>query len=196
MPLDYVHDTQAVFRKVMDCMAQPGKTNSLAKQMCQIDFPIDCYHSTFLTMMTLLDSEATFHIKGNHTSLVQRIAQLTLAKHVEESEADFIIITADLPQASLIDAIQSAKKGSLIDPQLSATIIIETSELSSGQEWLLSGPGIKKEKRVKLAYSQRINQAREEKNKEFPLGIDLVITDQVGKVICLPRTTVISEVSK
>jgi alpha-D-ribose 1-methylphosphonate 5-triphosphate synthase subunit PhnH len=34
-------------------------------------------------------------------------------------------------------------------------------------------------------------QARDERTKEYPLGIDLIFADDTAQIVCIPRTTLV-----
>ncbi|NRG45021.1 phosphonate C-P lyase system protein PhnH [Bacillus sp. CRN 9] len=189
MAIDIVHDTQFVFRKILDSMARPGTVANVTGVASRIDTQLNCFHSTFLCALTLLDSEVTFHVlpTGN-SNLIDKISQYTLSKHVSVSEADFIIASKECSEQEAADAIRQAKQGTLIDPNRSSTIILEVESLTEKEGTVLTGPGIKTKSHFPFAFSKEMFIAREEKNKEFPMGIDLIITDSSGRLACIPRT--------
>ena len=74
------------------------------------------------------------------------------------------------------------------NPHQSATFIIECEQLIQDGDLILEGCGILDEKRVTIQMEEAWLDAREKKNHEFPLGIDMILTDVFGNVMALPRT--------
>ena len=195
MQVDLVYDTQQVFRTLLDGMAHPGKIVSLSSLADPDSLGIGCYDSTFLTLLTLLDSEVCFHVlPGYETKTVAAISLHTGAKQVDVAEADYIIVPVDCPESVLIEAFSSAKIGTLIDPHTSATFVIESDSLSGQSNWQLKGPGIKDSAALTFPFSNELNQVRRIRNREYPMGIDLIFTESTGKLVCIPRTTKMKEV--
>ncbi|MFD2924012.1 phosphonate C-P lyase system protein PhnH [Halobacillus naozhouensis] len=190
MAIDQVHDLQKVYRKLLDSMSRPGKVCSLQEALVDVDSKLSCYEATLLSLMTLLDGEVTFHILSeNHQDLSTKISEYTLAKCAPVDEADYIIALRDSSEASIISAVKQCKNGDLIDPQASATWIIEGEPLSNHGELTLTGPGIKDSAQLDVGFSPSFWQARQERTKEYPLGIDLILTDEHFQIVCVPRTT-------
>lgn len=191
MAIDYVHDTQQVFRKLLNSMSRPGTIIDLDVQSC-VEGNLPCSQAMWLSILTLLDSEVTFHlIPSDNAEMMERVTAYTLAKPASAEEADFIIVLHASEEAEVIKAMGQCKIGSLPDPQISATWLIETEYLSEGTETLLIGPGIESEAMLNTGISSVILEARNERVKEYPLGVDLIFTDIRGKAAAIPRTTAI-----
>ena len=126
--------------------------------------------------MTFLDAEVTFHILSTEQqNLIDKISAYTSSKYAPINEADFIIILQEDTEESIKHAFAECKNGTLIDPQHSSIWIIESSTLSNSGELTLTGPGIQHEARLHTSLSPSLWQARNERTKEYPLGIDLII---------------------
>ena len=192
MAIDQVHDLQQVYRKILHSMSRPGTISSLADNARKVDFDLSCFHSTFLCAMTFLDAEVTFHILStDQQNLIDKISAYTSAKFAPIDEADFIIILREDKEESIQHAFANCKNGTLTDPQQSSIWIMESSSLSNLGELTLTGPGIQHESKLHTSLSPSIWQARNERTKEYPLGIDLIITDENAQIVCVPRTTTV-----
>lgn len=190
MSLDLVHDTQKTYRKLLRCMSRPGVIESIKEQSEKIDFDISFYKSTLVNMYVLLDGEVTFNIVSiNKEEITNFVNQLTYAKATRLEEADFIFILNDADENSLGNAYTRAKLGTLIDPHKSATIIAEVEKLSTDRKYCLKGPGIDDLCYVDIITKGLFVGERENKNIEYPLGIDTVFIDKEDQIMCLPRTT-------
>ncbi|UJL45929.1 phosphonate C-P lyase system protein PhnH [Virgibacillus sp. NKC19-16] len=192
MAVEQIHEVQQVYRKIVHSMSRPGIISSLENVSADLDYHIPCFKATIHSAMTLLDAEVTFHLlTENHSDISGKISAYTLASETSIAEADYIIALSDATDYSILRAIRECKIGSLINPQLSATWIIESSNLTNAGGMTLSGPGIKNEIKMETRFSPFVWEARNERVKEYPMGIDLIFTDEKAQIACAPRTTVI-----
>ncbi|MCM3673779.1 phosphonate C-P lyase system protein PhnH [Peribacillus simplex] len=194
MNLDVVHDIQTVYRKLVTATSRPGTLVVLEREAKTLDVQMECFSSTILLARTVLDPEVTFKVIAKEEEAVSRmINQLTYSKPVDLQEADFIFILLDAFEEQMKEALNKAKVGNLLNPHESAMIILEVPDVSKGDSMILSGPGIQQESFISLPYVSAWLGARNEKNIEFPLGIDMYFVDQHDRLIALPRTTKIKE---
>ncbi len=193
MELDWVHDIQAVYRKVIDSMSKPGLISNVHSQAEKITLTIGCFNSTLLLILMLLDTEIKFKVCSEHEEeITQAINRLTYAQATELEGADFIIVLHDAPPQELVRALRRAYAGDLLNPHKSATIIFEADSVTNEPDLILTGPGIEKENRIRVNTSDEWVDLRAEKNSEYPLGIEIIITDPDDNILCLPRTTQIT----
>lgn len=191
--IDQVHDLQQVYRKILHSMSSPGTISSLADIAGRVDMNLACYDATIISAMTFLDAETTFHILSeDQQELIAKISEYTSAKYAPINAADFVIVLREDTEISIKNAIQNCKNGTLIDPQMSSTWIIESAQLSNEGELTLTGPGIQHTAQVHTSFDQSMWLERNERTKEYPLGIDLIFTDENAQVLCIPRTTSVS----
>ncbi|CDQ20821.1 phosphonate C-P lyase system protein PhnH [Halobacillus karajensis] len=192
MAIEQVHDLQKVYRKLLHSMSRPGTISSLQEVGGHSENPLPYYEATLHSIVTLLDGEVSFHIlTENHQDLHTKISEYTLAKWAPIGEADYVIVLRDSLESSILWAVEECKNGNLIDPQASATWIIESAPLSNQDELTLTGPGIKDSSQLEVSLSSSFWQARNERTKEYPLGIDLIFTDEHSQIVCVPRTTTV-----
>ncbi|NRF94606.1 phosphonate C-P lyase system protein PhnH [Paenibacillus frigoriresistens] len=194
MKLDLVHDIQTSYRKVVDSMSRPGLISDLSEEVEKLDMDAGCFPSTLVLAMMLLDTEVTFKVfseKGDQVTHLFR--QLTYAKTAETDQADFIFILQDAAVGDLQNVLDKAKIGTLIDPHDSATIIVESVGLSEDTSLRLMGPGIEHAAFAQILLNVDWMELREERNAEFPLGLDLIFIDSANHLLCLPRTTQITK---
>ena len=194
MIIDAVHDTQAIFRTILYCMSRPGTIESIADIGHQSESQELCYDSTLLSAMTLLDAEVSFHVVGENAPLIEAfLSAYTLSTVAELHEADYLFVTKCTNREVIHDVFNQAKKGTLTNPQQSATIIMETEKLSNDPQLTLRGPGIATTENVQIVASELWIGKREGANQEYPLGVDMIIIDPQNNMMCLPRTTTIHE---
>ncbi|MBT2648328.1 phosphonate C-P lyase system protein PhnH [Bacillus sp. ISL-34] len=194
MNLDVVHDIQTVYRKLVTATSRPGTLVVLEREAKTLDVQTECLSSTILLARTVLDPEVTFKVIAKEEEEVSRmINQLTYSKPVDLPEADFIFILHDASDDQMKEAMTKAKVGNLLNPHESAMIILEVPDVTKGNPMILSGPGIQEESFISLPNVSAWLGVRNEKNIEFPLGIDMYFVDQQDRLIALPRTTQIKE---
>ena len=109
---------------------------------------------------------------------------------LQEDKADFVFI----PGLQSSAFIETLKTGTLSYPEDSATIvanvaIISTSPINNSLQIILKGPGVKDTETIYVAgLNPAILTDIKEQNQEFPLGIDLILTDTKNRIICIPRS--------
>ena len=194
MTLQQVHYTQFVYRKLLDCMSRPGEILQLDHENRIETTAFDCFQATTGLLFTLLDQEVSYYIISESSEKIsQVITTYTLAQPAPIEEADFIIVLEDAKKSDVSSALQQCKIGTLRDPHESATWIIE-STLHAGNEVTLTGPGIQTESSLVLGLSEEFWDIRKERLREFPLGFDVIFTNDQNEITCMPRTTKVERV--
>ena len=188
MKFDMVFDVQKGFRKVVEAFSYPGDIVSLKDEIQYLDMDWSCYPSTILLMYMLLDTDTSFAIDSKDEKLAIQFSKMTYGKKLAMDQAAFVFVTRNHTE-QLSDIIDQAYCGTLEDPHQGATLIVECDRLLKDGSLCLSGCGILGEKQVQVKLEDEWVEAREEKNHEFPLGIDMILTDAFGNVMALPRTT-------
>ncbi|WP_404330262.1 phosphonate C-P lyase system protein PhnH [Mesobacillus maritimus] len=195
MKLDIVHDLQSVYRKMVDSTSRPGLISDLSKEaaLVEVENQKGCPTSLLLVALTLLDQEVTFKVFSAQAEAVSKlINQLTYSKPTTTEQADYLLVLQDAEKGSLEEAIRKSKSGTLNNPHDAALIIVETNSVTSGEVHLLKGPGIQTMESAYVDTQEEWVQCRQNKNKEYPLGIDLMLIDQQHQLLSLPRTTQIT----
>ena len=169
---DFVYDTQAAFRLLLEALSNPGRIVELGPLARKLG---GAYAVPLTVAAVLLDNEA------------EKITELTLAKTAAVSKADYIFVTEN---ADWQEAVQAAKCGTLRDPHKSATVILCTADLQAGKLQRISGPGIKAVQEIIMCPElQAALGKRDEQEYEYPLGLDFFVLDQRGCLMGIPRKT-------
>jgi alpha-D-ribose 1-methylphosphonate 5-triphosphate synthase subunit PhnH len=188
--INIVHDVVGSYRQLIEANSYPGKINSFSQYIKKNTIITPFYHTTLLFVYMLLDSEVSFCVVGEKSEQSSKlISKLTYAKQTSVELADFIFILSSADDEQINDTIIKAKIGDLIDPHKSATLICEVESVTKGAGYTISGPGIKNEERMNIDFCKDWAQLRQEKNKEFPLGIEMYFVDENSDILALPRTT-------
>jgi alpha-D-ribose 1-methylphosphonate 5-triphosphate synthase subunit PhnH len=185
---DDVFDAQAHYRLILDSMARPGKINVLPDP--ELTAPKGIHASGALVAFALLNADVSYCVEGPAAFEVSRYLLVnTSARQVEKGEADYIFLDGSAPA----ELLHQLKVGSLPYPEDSATVVAAADDLSNegnGLILLLSGPGVSGERKLCVSGLDRsFFEALAGINGEFPLGIDVILTDPERRVACIPRST-------
>ena len=182
-----VLDAQQTFRTLLNAMARPGTVHILPLRPGQTPAQAVCF--------ALMDFEITYTIVGledDAGELAQWIAVHTGCQRTGTADAAFVIAFGPLPD----DAWPAIRRGTLAFPDTGATIIYCLSALgetypSCIATWLtLSGPGIETTQELIVSGLPAIEfVALAEANREYPMGVDVILLDPAGRVACIPRSS-------
>jgi len=181
-----VFDTQRIYRLTLDAMARPGKIVVLPQPELYPPEGITPY--TAGVAFTLLDSETSFALLPDSDLSRQYICLNSGSRAEELSRAQFVILDGrdDFP------ALTDLCRGDLLYPERGATLIVMVDTISEQGEGLrltLRGPGVDGVRTLALKGLCPANMhCVQELNREFPLGVDLILTDQKGALAALPRS--------
>lgn len=192
---DPVFDAQEHYRVLLDAMARPGKINILPRM--QLTAPAGLTGAAALVGFALLNADVSFFVDGTESAVATRYLLVnTSSRPVDAREADFVF-AAGSASAMLVE---SMKKGSLPYPEEGATLVLHVTSLATEPQGLgygdgglalaLHGPGVPGERTF---FARGLNatlvEAVQQSNIEFPLGVDVILTDGDGRVACIPRSS-------
>jgi alpha-D-ribose 1-methylphosphonate 5-triphosphate synthase subunit PhnH len=192
---DNVHDTQQVYRRLLDTLSRPGTTASIAFAAEKLIFSDTLHNSIAAAALTLLDNEVTFHMALTGAEALESwIRQSTFSRSAEPEEADYIFASG----SETLAWASKLKNGLPEFPETSATLLLTVENCMASEEgssvYLLQGPGIRGEATIRVSGLEPAwMHIREELNEEFPRGIDIWLLDTNGNIIGIPRTTRIKE---
>lgn len=185
---DPVFDSQRVFRRVLSCMARPGRVDFLVPE--ELNSAPD--RAMVMVALTLLDEEITFAALGEGKDRLARCCRLIAgSRMVPPEQADFVFVSG----AEARPEITGLRRGSLLFPDQGATIVCRVEALrpethERGVRLRLQGPGVQDEVSLGVVGLMRENLAYlREANAEFPLGVDTILVSGDGQVACIPRST-------
>ncbi len=181
-----VFEAQAMFRAIMDAMAQPGSV-----QPCDASVlpPAPLTPTAAAVALTLCDQDTPVWLDAPLAASAAAAAWLGFhsgARIVaDRADAQFALVAdpAHLPDLS------GFAQGSQDYPDRSATLILQLDTLTEGSPLVLRGPGIEVEARLAPAPLPAQFSAFWQRNgASFPRGVDLILVAPDG-VAALPRTT-------
>ena len=185
---DEVFDAQRHYRLILDSMARPGKISVLPEM--ELTAPNGIHAAGALVGFALLNADVSYYVEGPSAYEVSHYLLVnTSARPEVKEEADYIFVDSSVPA----DLLQQLKVGTLPYPEDSATVVVAVNGLANegdGIILLLTGPGILGERKLCVAGPDRaFFETIGMINGEFPLGIDVILTDADRRVACIPRST-------
>jgi alpha-D-ribose 1-methylphosphonate 5-triphosphate synthase subunit PhnH len=182
---DPVHDTQAVFRTLLDALSRPGTIGVIRDMLPGLrDTPVE--PAAFAALLTLCDYATPVWLAQPDSALGSALRFHTGAPLVDApGEAAF----AYVHDAGALPSLESFAPGSAESPEQSATLLIRVDALTGGAPVTLSGPGILETQTISpVGLPARFWQERAMLAPLFPCGIDCYLVCG-PRVIGLPRTT-------
>jgi alpha-D-ribose 1-methylphosphonate 5-triphosphate synthase subunit PhnH len=193
MLLDPIHDIQRAYRELVTAMAFPGTVCDLSPYAAKLTDDCGIAAMPLLLGLTLLDAEVSFSLyAGAEAAAIGGagvLSEMTGSPAVPQgAPAPYLfILGAETPVS---EAFASAPIGTLENPHRGATMLLEVNALGkTGTDIELTGPGIAKRQTLTVDRAPDWIGARSEKNREYPLGVDLLLYDAAGHVAAIPRTT-------
>lgn len=183
---DPAHDSQRLFRAVLEAFSHPGRIVSLPQPPAGVG-PLSAAATAFV--LTLVDRDTPLWLAPPFDAAAVRdfVRFHTGAPIVaHEDEALFALVTPE--RAPLLDGFAI---GSDPYPDRSATLIVELPSLSLGPERFLRGPGIQSRAAARLdGLPDSFWSEWKANNALFPCGVDVVFTAE-SELLALPRSIVV-----
>jgi alpha-D-ribose 1-methylphosphonate 5-triphosphate synthase subunit PhnH len=182
---DPVHDTQAVFRTLLDALSRPGTVGVVENGLPEMR-ATRAEFAAFAALLTLCDYATPVWLAQADTALGSALRFHTGAPLVDEpGEAAF----AYIHDASAMPALESFALGEAESPEHSVTLLIRVEALTGGTPVVLSGPGIQHTTTIApVGLPEHFWRERATLAPLFPCGIDCYLVCG-STLIGLPRTT-------
>lgn len=184
---DITHQSQQVFRSVLAAMAEPGTVHGVGSQKA----PAPLSAAAYQVCLALLDQETPLWL---HPELASAAALNSLRFHcgcvlTDRPEVAAFALTTVTDAPPLV----RFQQGSVEYPDRSATVVVEVLSLAGGagegRGLVLSGPGIRDERRVQIGgFDEAFARQLSDNHRRFPCGVDLILTSD-DQLMALPRTT-------
>ena len=199
---------QRGFRSLLGAMSRPGELydlGELAPDVAGESRRMGLMPTTLTLLDVILDGQTSFCMVGDADGRASREVSLRTHAHIRAcEEAAFCVVPLGAERDAVVAAVSELTPGTLISPQLGATVVVECSSLigtdrdgnrtgsaaGSTQRvlWELEGPGIKGTAHLECDRADVIDAAIDRAD-EFPCGIDLVFVDGAGHLAAIPRSS-------
>lgn len=181
-----VFEGQAMFRAIMDAMAQPGSIQSFDASVLP---PAPLTPSAAAVALTLCDQDTPLWLDARLAASDAAVTWLGFHSGApivaDHAEAHFALAAdpAHLPDLS------GFAQGSQDYPDRSATLILQLDTLTDGLPLVLRGPGIEDVAQIAPApLPAQFSSFWQRNGASFPCGVDLILAAPDG-IAALPRTT-------
>ncbi|MBS0520984.1 MAG: phosphonate C-P lyase system protein PhnH [Proteobacteria bacterium] len=183
---DPAHDSQRLFRTILDAFSHPGRIVSLPDAPAAVP-PLSRAATAFV--LTLVDRDTPLWLApAFDTPAVRDFIRFHTGTLLvgSESEALFALLTPD--RSPLFDAFAI---GTDAYPDRSATLVVEVPSLTGGPPLALRGPGIDGQAQLSATgLPESFVAERAANHALFPCGVDLVLTAG-AELVALPRSIVV-----
>lgn len=177
-------DAQRTFRAVLDALSRPGTVSQLPPSPMWTP-------AVLLPMLALADLGTGVHVLHDDPRWAEVVRVVTDAPQVPIERARLVAAANPVDAAVLTEL----SRGSSAAPENGALACLEVSEVdASGQAWRLSGPGVPGELVVAPeGVPDGVLRARAQAVAAYPAGIDVLLVAPDGRMLGLPRTTIVEE---
>ncbi|MFC0401207.1 phosphonate C-P lyase system protein PhnH [Paraburkholderia rhizosphaerae] len=187
---DPVHDTQAVFRTLLDVLSRPGTTGTVSDVLPALDAAgahrPAADRAAFAALLTLCDFSTPVWLAQPDAPLASALRFHTGAPLVDTPRSAAF---AYLHDPAAMPALESFALGEPESPETAVTLLIRVTALTGGAPLTLRGPGIETTQTIAPAsLPERFWCERAELAPLFPCGIDCYFVCG-DALIGLPRTT-------
>lgn len=181
----YTYDAQATFRTILDAMARPGTTGTVAARP-EAPAPLD--PATAAVALCLFDHDTQVWLGDGIAGLavyeyLRFHCGCPLIKSALAADFAVCLASAGMPPLTQFDA------GTDEFPDGSATLVVQVPGLDDGQPIRLTGPGIERQAYLTVSgVPDYFWAARREQQANFPRGVDVVFACG-DRFVALPRST-------
>lgn len=172
-------ELQMTFRSLMNAFSYPGTIHEVNQNSTET--------ATEQVLACLADNQTS--LACLHERSPEEFFSLLEVRITNPEDADFVIGDG----AKFVNGWQP-KLGTLENPHLSATLLLEVKSLRGGQPFFsLKGPGIKEENKLQLeGLDPQWFVLRNQWCGAFPMGVDIILCSPVDFCV-IPRTTIIDK---
>jgi alpha-D-ribose 1-methylphosphonate 5-triphosphate synthase subunit PhnH len=186
---DPVHDTQAVFRTLLDALARPGTVGVIELPLPAADAAAArAGLAAFASLLALADYATPVWLAQHDAALAAALrfhAGAPLAQEPRSAAFAYVHDAAALPP------LEAFASGTPESPEMSATVFVRVDALTGGAPLTLRGPGIETTRSIApVGLPERFWRERAALAPLFPCGIDFYLVCG-ERLMGLPRTTLV-----
>jgi alpha-D-ribose 1-methylphosphonate 5-triphosphate synthase subunit PhnH len=185
---DIVHDSQSVFRALLDALSRPGRIVEIDASLRGVPGDEPVPPAAFAALLALADYSTPVMLQRPNRALSDALRFHTGAPlTVDPAQAVF----AYLHDAYSLPPLDTFSSGEPETPESSAMLLIRVESLGRGRPVSWRGPGIRETQTVCIeGLPERFWSERAALAPQFPCGIDCYLLAG-SSLIGLPRTTVV-----
>ncbi|TBL70524.1 phosphonate C-P lyase system protein PhnH [Paenibacillus thalictri] len=131
---DPVHDTQAVYRMLLEAISRPGTLVHIGPMIAKLPENMKCSPAAAGLAHALLDGEVRFAVRlEGQDVLPSYIRRMTFCRETALDEADYIFADGVMPEVDIEALLHAVKRGTLTAPDESATLFIRVQALCENE---------------------------------------------------------------
>jgi alpha-D-ribose 1-methylphosphonate 5-triphosphate synthase subunit PhnH len=179
---DSVADAQSCFRSVLNAMARPGHLHAVSG----VTAPPPLCDAAAAVLLTLADHETPLWLDPAAVEASVWITFHTGAPATPAAQAMFAVALSLPDLANLLVGTDEM-------PETSATVILQVASLTTGNQYVLEGPGLREPRIVAVDGLPPDFVAIWQRNHAlYPLGVDLILCAG-NQLTALPRSVSIKD---
>ena len=183
---DPPHDSQRLFRAVLDAFSHPGRIITLPEAPTGVG-PLS--HAATAFVLTLVDRDTPLWLEpAFDVAAVRDFVRFHTGAQIAAREADALFAVLAPDRRPLLDGFAI---GTDPYPDRSATLVLEVPSLAGGAVRTIRGPGIATRAEISIAgLPDSFGNEWAANHALFPCGVDLVFTCGAN-LLALPRSIVV-----
>ena len=180
---DPVHDSQAVFRLMLESLSRPGK---IIPMKVAVPAPTGVLPETAAIALTLFDTDTAVWLQDGSPALLDYLGfHCGCPVSATPGDATFAVIT----DIGSCPAISAFNPGTPEYPDRSSTLIIQVGSLAGRIARRITGPGIREAEHIAIAeLPSTFWRSVESNHALYPCGVDMIFVAP-GAILGLPRST-------
>lgn len=181
---DFVLDCQAVYRKLLEAFANPGRPVDIADCAAKLPAPLGAH---LAVAITLVDNETTCCVIGND-ELSGVVRELTGGRSETMEKSSFVFVQPRCDNGQIASILAAVPAGTMVEPHTSCTVFVRVAGFCGEPGCTISGPGIAGTLCAPIGlYAEKWLNTRHGLELEYPCGIDLAFITDDGRILAVPR---------
>lgn len=188
-----VHESQEVFKTLLDALSQPGTIHHLPQTVSHRFTP------ALAPLAALVSHDVPFSICGGESVATSiAVERATFGRCVDPEFAAYIVaLTGHVPVASTIrrGSPHRPDGGCQISYQISGRLVASATEAST---FSITGPGVPTVRSLSVEWAtdelSSLQSLLTARSDSWPMGFDIWLVDDFGQVVGIPRTSNITGV--
>jgi alpha-D-ribose 1-methylphosphonate 5-triphosphate synthase subunit PhnH len=187
---DPVHDTQTVFRTLLEALSRPGRIGVIETPLPAADASSGAGLAAFASLLALCDYATPVWLAQPDAALAAALRFHAGAPLTDSAaEAAFVYVH----DAAALPPLATFASGTPESPEQSATVFVRVESLTGGASLTLRGPGIEHTHTIApVGLPARFWTERAELAAQFPCGVDFYLVCG-AQLVGLPRTTLVEK---
>ncbi|MFD2435111.1 phosphonate C-P lyase system protein PhnH [Modicisalibacter luteus] len=188
---DPVHDSQRLFRQILQAMSEPGTLHNLDLDAPPEVAPIGAALWGALLTLCDLDTRVWIARELDTPALREALSFHTGCRLADDpASADFAVVTPTTLHTEIAFATGSDEY-----PDRSTTLLVSLDSLNDQGPWQISGPGIPERRWLDVGDGEALMGCLARNHTQFPRGLDALLACD-ARLTAIPRSSRIEKCLK